>query len=81
MGTVYIFRGKGATGKSTLANMLAKKLSIPVFCKDDIIDGLKCSKRIDKASINNEVLHNILCKIIQIEESFKRINRIITTSS
>ncbi|GKX30520.1 hypothetical protein SH1V18_30000 [Vallitalea longa] len=65
MGTVYIFRGKAATGKSTLANMLAKKLSIPVFCKDDVVDALKSSKNIDKASINNEVCYNILYKIIQ----------------
>ena len=65
MGTVYIFRGKAATGKSTLANMLAKKLSIPVFCKDDIVDALKSSKNIDKESINNEVCYNILYKIIQ----------------
>ncbi len=65
MGTVYIFRGKAATGKSTLANMLAKKLSIPVLCKDDIVDALKSSKSIDKGSINNEVCYNILYKIIQ----------------
>lgn len=65
MGTIYIFRGKAATGKSTLANMLAKKLSIPVFCKDDVVDALKSSKSIDKGSINNEVCYNILFKIIQ----------------
>lgn len=65
MGTVYIFRGKAATGKSTLANMLAKKLFIPVLCKDDVVDALKSSKNINKESINNEVCYNILCKIIQ----------------
>lgn len=65
MGTVYIFRGKAATGKTTLANMLAKKLSIPVLCKDDVVDALKNSKSIDKGSINNEVCYNILYKIIQ----------------
>lgn len=65
MGTVYIFRGKAATGKSTLANLLAKKLSIPVFCKDDVVDALKSSKKIDKGSINNEVCYNILYKMIQ----------------
>lgn len=65
MRTVYIFRGKAAAGKSTLANMLAKKLSIPVFCKDDIIDALKSSKIIDKGTINNEICYNILYKMIQ----------------
>jgi adenylate kinase family enzyme len=65
MGTVYIFRGKAATGKTTLSNMLARKLSIPVFRKDDVVDALKTSNNIDKKSINNEVCYNILYKIIQ----------------
>lgn len=65
VGNIYIFRGKAASGKSTLAYMLAKKLSIPVFCKDDIVDALKSSKNIDKGGINNEVCYNILYKIIQ----------------
>ena len=41
MGTVYLFRGKAATGKTTLSNRLAQKLAIPVFCKDDITDAVK----------------------------------------
>ena len=65
MGIVYIFRGKAATGKTTLSNMLAKELSLPVFRKDDIIDGLKMSENIDNAGITNEVYYNILYKIIQ----------------
>lgn len=65
MGTVYFFRGKAASGKSTLADLLARKLSIPVIRKDDVVDALKTSKRIDKASINNEVCYNILYSIIQ----------------
>ena len=55
MGTVYIFRGKAATGKTTLSNMLSQKLLIPVFRKDDIVDALKSSKNIHSESINNEV--------------------------
>lgn len=65
MGSVYIFRGKAATGKTTLANKLASELSIPVFCKDDIVDAMKSSINIDKSSINNEVCYNILYKLIQ----------------
>jgi len=64
MGDVYIFRGKAATGKSTLSDMLAKKLSIPVIRKDDIVDALKMTHT-DKSFINNEVCYNILYKIIQ----------------
>jgi len=59
MGKVYIFRGKSAAGKTTLANKLATKLSIPILCKDDIVDAMKMSKRIDKLSINNEVCYII----------------------
>lgn len=65
MGSVYVFRGKAATGKSTLSDMLAKKLSIPVIRKDDIIDALKTTQNIDKSLITNVVCYNILCKIIQ----------------
>lgn len=41
MGTVYLFRGKAATGKTTLSSRLAQKLAIPVFRKDDITDAIK----------------------------------------
>lgn len=65
MGTVYIFRGKAATGKSTLANRIGKKHSINVFCKDDIVDALKSTVNIDKGCIRNEVCYNILLRMIQ----------------
>ncbi len=65
MGTIYIFRGKAATGKTTLSDMLAKKTSIPVIRKDDIVDALKSSQNIDKGSINNEVCYNVLYSLIQ----------------
>ena len=64
MGTVYIFRGKAATGKTTLSNMLAEKLSIPVLRKDDIIDALKSSAISDR-NIVNEVCYNILYEIMK----------------
>lgn len=62
---VYQFRGKAATGKTTLSNLLAERLSIPVIRKDDIVDALKSSRNISKDSINNEVCYNILYHIIQ----------------
>ena len=65
MGDVYIFRGKAATGKSTLSDMLAKKISIPVIRKDDIVDALKMTVDTDKELVNNRVCYNILCKMIQ----------------
>ena len=65
MGNVYIFRGKAASGKTTLADMLAKKLLIPRICKDDIVDALKTTPGIDKSLVNNTICYNILHKIIQ----------------
>ena len=65
MGNIYIFRGKAGTGKTTLSNMLAKELSIPVIRKDDVVDALKMTETTDKDLINNEVCYNILCKMIQ----------------
>ena len=65
MGNVYIFRGKAATGKTTLSDMLAKKLSVPVIRKDDIVDALKMTETTDKELMNNRVCYNILYKIIQ----------------
>ena len=65
MGNVYIFRGKAGTGKTTLSDMLAKKLAIPVIRKDDVVDALKMTENTDKELINNTVCYNILYKIIQ----------------
>lgn len=65
MGNIYIFRGKAAVSKSTLSDMLAKKLSIPVIRKDDIVDALKTTQEIDNRLISNTVCYNILNKIIQ----------------
>jgi 2-phosphoglycerate kinase len=65
MGNVYIFRGKAGTGKTTLSDMLAKKLSIPVIRKDDIVDALKMTQTTDREPVNNSVCYNILYKVIQ----------------
>ena len=65
MGSIYIFRGKAAAGKTTLSTMLARELSIPVICKDDVVDALKMTETTDKDLINNKVCYNILSKIIQ----------------
>ena len=65
MGNVYVFRGKAATGKTTLSNMLAKELLIPVIRKDDVVDALKMTQETNKELVNNKVCYNILYKIIQ----------------
>lgn len=63
MSKIYLFRGKAATGKSTIANRLSKELHIPVFRKDDIYDSL--SKYQLDHSLKNNVSYDILIKIIQ----------------
>ena len=65
MGNIYVFRGKAATGKTTLAEMLARRFCIPVIRKDDVVDALKTTAGIDKRLINNAVCYNILQRIIQ----------------
>ena len=65
MGNVYIFRGKAASGKTTLADMLAKKYRIPIIRKDDIVDAVKTTPGIDKSLANNTIYYNIVRKLIQ----------------
>ena len=65
LGNIYTFRGKAATGKSTLANMLAKELSIPIFRVDDIVDALKMIENTDKEFNYYNVCYNVLYKMVQ----------------
>ncbi len=65
MGMVYLFRGKAATGKTTLSDRLAQKLSIPVFRKDDITDALKSGGHLPDRAARDAVCYDILCRILQ----------------
>lgn len=60
---IYIFRGKSATGKTTLTNILSKKLNVPVLRKDDIFDAL--SNHESDTAILNSASYDILAKQIQ----------------
>ncbi|MGM9935893.1 MAG: AAA family ATPase [Candidatus Ornithomonoglobus sp.] len=60
---IYIFRGKSATGKTALTNILSKKLNIPVLRKDDIFDEL--SKYEKDISVLNSASYDILARQIQ----------------
>lgn len=60
---IYIFRGMSATGKTTLTNILSKKLNIPVLRKDDIFDTL--SKYETDITILNGASYDILASQIQ----------------
>lgn len=60
---IYLFRGKSATGKTTLTNLLSQKLNIPVLRKDDIFDAL--AKYQTDIAILNSSSYDILAKQIQ----------------
>ncbi|MCC8073359.1 MAG: ATP-binding protein [Clostridiales bacterium] len=60
---IYIFRGKSATGKTTLTNILSRRLNIPVLRKDDIFDSL--SRYETDFSILNSASYDILATQIQ----------------
>lgn len=63
MSNIIIFRGKAATGKTFITNILSKKLNIPVIRKDDIYDTLSMYNL--EHSINNSATYDIIAKIIQ----------------
>ena len=65
MGTVYLFRGKAATGKTTLSSRLSQKLAIPVFRKDDITDAIKSGEYLTDRGAGNALCYDILCCILQ----------------
>lgn len=67
---IIVFRGKAATGKSTLAYLLGKKLSIPIICKDDIMDAFVTSVNIKDIDVINKATYNILVDIIQKNINF-----------
>lgn len=60
---IYIFRGKSATGKTTLTNLLSNKINVPVLRKDDIFDTL--SKYVSDISTLNGASYDILARQIQ----------------
>lgn len=63
MSNIYFFRGKAATGKSTITNILSSKINVPVLRKDDIFDVL--SHYIKDNSQNNSISYDLLSKLIQ----------------
>lgn len=60
---IYIFRGKSATGKTTLTNLLSGKINVPVLRKDDIFDTL--SKYVSDISTLNGASYDILARQVQ----------------
>lgn len=63
MSNIYFFRGKAATGKTTITNILSSKINVPVLRKDDIFDVL--SHYIKDNTQNNSISYDLLSKLIQ----------------
>ena len=63
MSNIIIFRGKAATGKTYITDLLSEKLKVPVIRKDDIYDKLSIYGL--ERSIINSASYNILAEIIQ----------------
>lgn len=63
MSKIYFFRGKAATGKTTITSILSSKINVPILRKDDIFDVL--SLCIKDNSQNNSISYSILSKLIQ----------------
>ena len=63
MGNIHLFRGKAATGKTSLTDMLGNNLHIPVFRKDDFYDVL-FAYNIGHEQLN-DMSYKLLKKLIQ----------------
>lgn len=63
MPSIYFFRGKAATGKTTITNILSNKINVPVLRKDDIFDVI--SHYIKDNSQVNSISYDLLSKLIQ----------------
>lgn len=63
MSTIFLFRGKAATGKTTITDLLSKGLNIAVLRKDDIYDKLSVYNL--EHSVINSASYDIIAKILQ----------------
>lgn len=60
---LILFRGRPGTGKTTMSNLLSRKINIPVLRKDDIYDSIiSLSNSHDQ---RNQITFNILYTILQ----------------
>ncbi len=63
MSKIILFRGKAATGKTLITDILGKELNIAIIRKDDIYDNLSMSN-LEHSTINI-ISYDIIRKIIQ----------------
>ncbi len=63
MSKIILFRGKAATGKSLITNILGEEVNIAIIRKDDIYDSLSMNNL--EHSVINKISYDIMGKIIQ----------------
>lgn len=63
MSSIYFFRGKAATGKTAITNILSNRINASILRKDNIFDVV--SHYIADNSLNNSVTYDLLSKLIQ----------------
>jgi predicted kinase len=64
--TLLLFKGHPATGKSTLANALAQRLSWPLIDKDDIKDHLFLLPNTNSGQLSYEILWQIVNHLLAL---------------
>lgn len=70
MSRIYLFRGMIATGKTVISNLLADRLGIPVYRKEDIYHALDIPAFDHQKK--NEMAYNALIKTVQAAIDEKR---------
>ncbi|WP_432663960.1 AAA family ATPase [Wukongibacter baidiensis] len=63
MSKIFLFRGKAATGKTTITDLLSNELNVAILRKDDIYDKLSVFNL--EHSEKNKASYDILEKILQ----------------
>lgn len=58
-----MFRGRAATGKTTLSNALARELQVTVLHKDDLYDAV--AAHIGEHSVRNQICFDVLRRVLQ----------------
>jgi predicted kinase len=63
MAEIILFRGKVATGKTTMSNELGKALQVPVIHKDDIYDSI--ANFIPEHGLRNKICFDYLYRFLE----------------
>lgn len=63
MSVIYLFRGKAATGKTMITDLLSESINVPIIRKDDIYD--KLATYCQEHSVLNSATYDILAEVMR----------------